>query len=224
MSLAVVIPVLNDVVPLTRLLDEIVRPELMVVIADGGSTDGSRELAAQHNIPFITSRPGRGYQLSAGAAVAIAQGAQIIWIVHADTSLCSSAVQIMVNLQGTQPHWGRFDIRLLADGWLYRMIETMMNIRSRLSGIATGDQAIYIHADLLDRIGGVPCQALMEDIELSRRLRRLQKPACHRAVVGTSARRWQRHGVGRTIGRMWWYRARYFFGADPDDLYREYYR
>jgi rSAM/selenodomain-associated transferase 2 len=197
---------------------------IKTVVADGGSHDDTRSVAFEMGAEVVTSRPGRGYQLRAGAACAVEMGARTIWLVHADTTVTWEAVSALLSVANMpEPQWGRFDVHLNDTSSMFRVIETMMNLRSALTGICTGDQAMFVHADLLTAVGGVPGQALMEDIEISKRLRRLRSALRIREQIGTSARRWQVNGVARTILHMWGYRLRYFMGTDPDILYRSYY-
>lgn len=223
MQLSIVIPVLNDVDALSallRLLRAQTRADVEILVADGGSADGSagtaRELGAQ---AVLVTPAGRGAQLAAAAQFARGRW---IWCLHADSKPDPGCLPWLLALPD-QPGWGRFNVGL--DGSpLLRLVGRAMNLRSWLTGIATGDQGIFVHRALLSEVGGVPRQPLMEDIELSRRLRRLVRPRCPSLKVHTSARRWQRHGVLRTIFAMWRFRLRYWWGADPVDLARDYYR
>ena len=192
-----------------------------LVVVDGGSTDESWARARPWVDHLIASAPGRAQQMNAGAEAKGCRPAKALLFLHADTALPADALQ-RIEAALREQSWGRFDVRLDAPGLAYRMIETMMNLRSRLSGIATGDQAIFVHSDAFEAVGGFPAQALMEDIELSNRLRKLSHPACLRERVQTSARKWQKNGIWRTIFLMWRLRLAYFFGADPADMARAY--
>lgn len=223
MQLSIVIPVLNDVKALSALLRLLRLPEyagVEVLVADGGSDDGSAAAARALGADAVLVTPaGRGAQLA--AATQFARGTWI-WCLHADSTPDPGCVPWLLALPD-QPGWGRFSVGL--DGsLLLRLVGRSMNLRSRLTGIATGDQGIFVHRALLSEVGGVPRQPLMEDIELSRRLRRLTRPRCPTLKVHTSPRRWQRNGVLRTIFAMWRFRLRYWWGADPIDLARDYYR
>ena len=191
------------------------RKRAEIIVVDGGSEDATCDLAQALADRVLTAPRGRALQMNAGAR--FAQG-EILIFLHADTRLPADALE-QIEAGFSQGHrWGRFDVGL--DGhhpWL-PAIAFLMNLRSRLSGIATGDQAIFVPRELFDQIGGFPDQPLMEDIELSRRLRRHGRPACLSCRVRTSARRWETQGVTKTILLMWWLRLRYFFGTKPDKL------
>lgn len=166
-------------------------------------------------------QPGRGQQI---AQAIDAVSARYYWILHADSVLSATVLdQLAAVVLAPAEQWGRFDVELESSRPLVKLVERMMNARSRLTGIATGDQGMFVHRSLLTRVGGVPRQALMEDIELSSRLRRLQAPLCLPGPLQTSARRWHRHGAVRTIVAMWRFRFRYWLGADAEVLAREYY-
>lgn len=192
-----------------------------LVVVDGGSTDESWARARPWMDFLVASAPGRARQMNAGAFAPGMRPAQSLLFLHADTALPREALQLIESAL-TENHWGRFDVRLDAPQFAFRMIETMMNLRSRLSGIATGDQAIFVRADTFAAVGGFPDQVLMEDIELSSRLRKVSRPACLSQRVTTSARKWQKNGVWRTIYLMWRLRWSYFFGTNPTDLARAY--
>ena len=223
-SVSIVIPVLDDGLELARFLGELdelastvnVSPEVIVI--DGGSNDDSLEVARNAGVLVISAAPNRGLQLDEGARSATASW---LWFVHADTVLNAHSLQYMHELR--EPGWGRFDIEIKPTSTLLKLVAWFMNERSRVSGICTGDQGIFVHNTLLSDIGGVPRQPLMEDIELSKRLRRLSPPLAPLISVMTSARRWESRGTMRSILSMWHFRWRYWRGADPEVLAREYY-
>jgi rSAM/selenodomain-associated transferase 2 len=220
--LSILIPVLNDADALQRLLACLVpvlngRVEILVV--DGGSHDASREVARRNRCALVEGARGRGVQLALGAARARGRW---LWMLHADSLPDAGCVAYLCTLDDC-PGWGRFAVRI-DGGAILAVIAWMMNRRSCVTGICTGDQGIFVHRELLRSVGGMPTQPLMEDIELSRRLKRCSRPRCRRERVATSARRWLAHGVARTIVSMWWYRFRYWYGADAEQLAREYYR
>lgn len=191
-----------------------------IVLVDGGSRDATVELARPHVTRVIAAPRGRARQMNAGAREST--GECLIFL-HADTRLPTGARDALRGLLATRDApWGRFDVRLSGSHPLLRVVECLMNWRSRLSGIATGDQAMFVSRSRFDAVGGFPDQQLMEDIELSARLRRHTPPCCLRLQVITSSRRWEVQGVIRTILRMWLLRLRYFFGADPAVLARAY--
>lgn len=219
MTVSAVVPVLNDADALGQLLGDLHgSPYLEVVVVDGGSEDGSVDVAASADV-VVTSAPGRGRQIRAGVAQA---GGDWLWFLHADSRVSQP---VLVALDGcmASPGWGFCRVRLDGSGWPLRMVETAMNWRTGITGIATGDHGIFVHRRLLEAIGGVPALPLMEDIECCRRLRRLAKPRRIEPPLVTSARRWQRDGIVPTVLLMWWLRMRYWAGADAVDLARRYY-
>jgi rSAM/selenodomain-associated transferase 2 len=230
-QLSVVVPVLDDGPALERLLTHLAAlcsgakaGAVEVVVADGGSSDDGLAVAAAHGCTVVHAPRGRGAQLAAAVA---ASRAPWIWMLHADAvpSLAAMAhLRERADPQRDSPSgWGRFDVAF-DDGAGLAVVAYLMNRRSCLSGICTGDQGIFVHRDLLDRVGGVPVQPLMEDIELSRRLKACGRPECRRETVASSPRRWRRDGLVRTVLAMWRWRLRYWLGADPVRLAAEYYR
>ena len=218
-ALSVVVPVLDDAPALRSLLDALKGGNLEVIVVDGGSRDGSAEAAEQAGARVVHSPASRGLQLDRGYRAA---SGDWIWMLHADATLSSANLAEAAELTAAKPGWGCFDVRLDGEPVL-TLVAWLMNRRSALTGICTGDQGLFAHRQLLDAIGGVPRQPLMEDIELSKRLRRLAKPMRAKTPLGASGRRWQRDGAVRTIAAMWWLRARYALGASAEGLYRQYY-
>ena len=215
--LSLIMPVLDEGPPLVSALEALADSRAQgaeLIVVDGGSSDDSLALARQWADKALTAPRGRGAQMNAGAAAA--QGQWLIFL-HADTRLPPQALQLLQKLP-EHACWGRFDVRIDSPQRMLAVVSWMMNWRSRLSGIATGDQAIFVRAEVFERVGGFPDIALMEDIALSRKLKAIARPICLRPAVSTSARRWLRHGIGPTIWLMWRLRAAYFFGADPDAL------
>lgn len=217
-ALSIVVPILDEERNLAACLGALQplrQRGARVVVVDGGSADNSLAIARDlADIAFVGPQ-GRARQMNAGAA---ACRADLLLFLHADTRLPHDAdVLLRRALQGSRD-WGRFDVAIDSPRPLMRVVEALMNLRSRWTGVATGDQAIFVRKDLFDRIGGFPDQPLMEDIALSTRLKRHGPPACLRERVTTSARRWERHGPWRTILLMWRLRAAYFLGADPAKL------
>jgi rSAM/selenodomain-associated transferase 2 len=224
-SLSVVIPILNDEIALARLLSllgallhESSVGEWEIVVVDGGSVDHGCAVALQQGCHVVHAPTGRGSQLRAGCVVA---GGDWLWLLHADSVIDAAAVTYLAG-QNT-PCWGRFDVQFGGRQSGLRVVAAMMNLRSRLTGMCTGDQGVFVHRTLLESVGGVPSQPLMEDIELSKRLRRRLRPCCTRVTVTTSSRRWETRGIVRTMMSMWWFRVRYWCGADPERLATEYY-
>ena len=219
--LAIIVPVLDEadrIGPWLAALEPLRRRGAQLVIVDGGSADCTLDIARVHaDIAFRAPR-GRAAQMNAGAA---ACRAGVLLFLHADTRLPDAADALVLDAAVRYP-WGRFDVRIDSRRTMLRVVERLMTLRARLTGIATGDQALFVRHDLFDAVGGFPEIALMEDIALSRALKRHGTPACLREQVVTSARRWERHGIWRTIFLMWRLRAAYFFGADPVRLARRY--
>lgn len=217
MRLSVIIPVLNEaagIAPLLLRLAYMREDGAELIVVDGGSDDGTAALARSHADLVLASAPGRAVQMHAGA---LAASGDALLFLHADTVLPPHAGELVA--QALRGHaWGRFDVALDGAHPVYRMIAAMMNLRSRLSSIATGDQAIFMRRDFYIEAGGFPPLALMEDIAFCKRARRLARPACLRERVITSARRWEKNGVWRTILLMWRLRLAYFMGADPEAL------
>jgi rSAM/selenodomain-associated transferase 2 len=171
----------------------------------------------------IVSARGRALQMNAGARTEQAAGADVLLFLHADTQLPPQADRLIFRTMSNSDRcWGRFDVTIDGAHRVLRLVETLMNLRSRLTGVCTGDQAIFVARGAFLALDGFAPIALMEDIEFCRRARRLSPPLALRARVLTSARRWQRHGVWRTIVLMWRLRLAYFLGADPDELARRY--
>ncbi len=219
-ALSIIVPVFNEAAHIADALGAL-RParasDVEVIVVDGGSADGTVELAASAD-RVLRSAKGRAAQMNAGAAVA--RGGTLLFL-HVDSRLPSNGVALVV--EATRQHvWGRFDVTIDGRSPLLRIVAAAMNARSRWSGIATGDQAMFVRRRVFEEVGGFPSQPLMEDIELSARLRRVERPRCLRDRVVTSGRRWDRDGVLRTIALMWTLRLRYRLGASPDDLARVY--
>ena len=220
MKLSVVIPVLNEAAMVGATLHALAPLRAgghEVIVVDGGSEDATREIAAPLADRVLLAPRGRAAQMNAGAAEAT--GDALVFL-HADTRLPERAdVLILDSL--TRHSWGRFDVRIEAAHPLLRVIAFAMNLRSRLTGIATGDQAIFVRRALFPGFPEIP---LMEDIALSRVLKKIDSPLCLRQRVVTSGRRWEAHGVLRTIFLMWRLRLLYFLGVSPDALARKYAR
>jgi rSAM/selenodomain-associated transferase 2 len=191
-----------------------------VIVVDGGSRDRTGAIAGPLCDRLIAGPRGRASQMNAG--VGVAHG-DVLLFLHADTRLPDDADRLVVEglVRSARP-WGRFDVRIAGSHPLFPIVAAMMNLRSRLTGIATGDQAIFVSADAFAAVGGYPDILLMEDIVLSRRLKRLGPPLCLAARALTSGRRWEKHGVMRTILTMWRLRLAFFFGAAPDKLAERY--
>jgi rSAM/selenodomain-associated transferase 2 len=221
--LTIVVPVLNEamqIVACLRALAPLRAQGAEVIVADGGSTDATTEWARPLADQVLQCPRGRARQMNFGAAQA---RGQTLLFLHADTGLPSDALSaIHTALANPRAHWGRFDVRIEGRPRLLKLVATMMNLRSRVSGIATGDQALFVRRDSFLRVGGFPDQPLMEDIEFSKRLCRFARPVCLYQRVTTSGRRWERDGVWRTIALMWRLRWLYWIGTPPERLARLY--
>jgi rSAM/selenodomain-associated transferase 2 len=219
MRLSVVIPVLNEAARLPRLLAHVSPLDAEIIVVDGGSTDGSAGIARAADVTVIDSPPGRARQMNAGATAA--QG-DVMLFLHADTTLPPRAGQRIRDALAGGRVWGRFDVVIDGRPAMLRVVAALMNLRSRLTGIATGDQAIFVTRAAFESAGGFPEQPLMEDIELSRRLLRQSRPTCVRETVHTSGRRWETRGVWRTIALMWRLRWDYWRGVPAAELAERY--
>lgn len=224
MRVSIVIPVLNEADGIVRFLDSL-QPLRgsghEVIVTDGGSNDDTVQRAASLADHVIQSPRGRARQMNAGAAAA---SGDVLLFLHADSSLSEDGIAAMTEGIDTSGHrWGRFSVRLSGDRFLFRVVEWFMNTRSRLTGIATGDQGLFVERKLFESIGGFPVMPLMEDIALSASLKRIERPICLNATIETSSRRWEQQGAWRTIWLMWRLRYAYWRGADPAALAQIYY-
>ena len=221
--ISVVVPVLDEAETLAQALlplQPVRGRDVEVIVVDGGSRDGTRCVAHPLCDRILDAPRGRARQMNAGAAAA---SGRVLLFLHADTRLPSGWVPMVRDALGNRGReWGRFDVRLDGAHPMLRIVEYAMNLRARLSGIATGDQAIFVTRNAFRQAGGFPDIVLMEDVALSRALRMRSRPACLHAAVITSSRRWERNGIARTIVLMWRLRIEYALGADPDKLARRY--
>lgn len=222
MHISIIIPTLNEASILAQTLANLATLRTRgheIIMVDGGSQDASCTLAQGQVDQLIRAPAGRARQMNAGA-----QQAQhaLLWFVHADTRIPADA-DALIQQALRQRHWGRFAVRLSGSHPLLRVVEWLMNQRSRWSGIATGDQGLFMTRHAFDTVGGFPDIPLMEDIAISRALKHhVGRPACLGARLVTSSRRWEQRGIVRTIVLMWRLRLAYFLGADPTDLARRY--
>jgi rSAM/selenodomain-associated transferase 2 len=222
MKLSVVMPVLNEAAGIEAALSALAPYRsrgVEVIVVDGGSHDGTLDLARPLADSVIAAPRGRAIQMNVGAAAA---SGDVLLFLHADTKLPENADGLLLDgLACSGREWGRFDVRLDGGG-LLPVVAAAMNLRSRLTGISTGDQALFVTRAAFERAGGFPPIALMEDVALSARLKRAGPPCALRARVTTSGRRWRAHGMLRTMLLMWALRLCFFLGADPAKLARAY--
>ena len=220
MQLAIVVPVLNEAANLPALCAHLqqIGLDAEVVLVDGGSTDDTVNLARSAGMNMVHASRGRARQMNAGA---LATQAPHLLFLHADTQLPEAA---LASVQEALQHhaWGRFDVRIDGQAKMLRVVAALMNWRSRLTGIATGDQAMFMRREAYEQVGGFPDQPLMEDIEMSAALKAISPPACSRHQVITSGRRWEQGGVWRTIFLMWRLRLAYWLGVPAESLARAY--
>ncbi|MBE0488094.1 MAG: TIGR04283 family arsenosugar biosynthesis glycosyltransferase [Halomonas sp.] len=221
-TLSLIMPVLDEASTIAATLDSLqplIQRGVEVIVVDGGSRDDTAALAAPLCTRVIEASPGRARQMNQGAAAA--RGDRLLFL-HADTRLPPGADRLIDGALAGRHCWGRFDVCLEGTPRLLSVIAAAMNQRSRLTGIATGDQALFMTREAFEAVGGFPEQPLMEDIEMSRRLKRRSSPACLRQRVVSSGRRWERQGAWATIRLMWALRWRYWRGESPERLAREY--
>jgi rSAM/selenodomain-associated transferase 2 len=219
---SIIIPVLNEAAGITEFLQSLAAvraTSVELIVVDGGSTDPTVALTVPHVDRVVQSAKGRATQMNAGAAVACGS---VLLFLHADTRLPPGALEAIDHAIAQGATWGRFDVTLEGHSQWLKLVASMMNWRSRLTGIATGDQAMFVTQAAFSAVGGFPQITLMEDIALSKLLKKLAPPACLRLRVVTSGRRWERQGVLRTILLMWRLRLAYFLGTDPNELAQHY--
>ncbi|MBL8522141.1 MAG: TIGR04283 family arsenosugar biosynthesis glycosyltransferase [Betaproteobacteria bacterium] len=225
MRLSIIIPALNEAANIAATLAPLqpMRARgVEVIVVDGGSSDATRSIAAPLADSIVDSPRGRATQMNAGARAAI--GDTFLFL-HADSLLPANADELIGEaLSRPRKNWGRFDVVIDGGHFMFPIIAWFMNHRSCLTGIATGDQGIFVKRETFEKLGGFPEQPLMEDVELSDRLRRESGPACVSAAkIHTSGRRWEKHGVWRTIFLMWRLRWNYHRGASAESIHRAYY-
>lgn len=216
MKFSLIIPTLHEEKTIISCLLPLqpLRDKCEIIIVDAAEQPMVNGPHAHLADQIISSAKGRARQMNTGAHHA---SGDILLFLHADTYLPEHALQLIEQHLGNK-HWGRFDIQLSGDHFMLKVIAWMMNRRSRLTGIATGDQAIFVTQAAFEKAGRYPDIALMEDIALSKALKKISPPLCLNAKVTSSGRRWQRYGIYKTILLMWSLRLRYLFGAAPELL------
>lgn len=222
-TLSIIIPALNEGADIESTLSVLLPPQARgaeIIVVDGGSVDDTLIIASRCADQVLEAPSGRAVQMNAGAAVA---NGDALFFLHADSLPPPEVDKLILDALSSGDYvWGRFDVRISGAAPLLPLVASMMNLRSRLTSIATGDQGIFMTRTAFDAIGGFPPIPLMEDVAASRALKRLGRPACLREKIVASGRRWDKHGAARTILLMWRLRAAYFFGADPERLARRY--
>lgn len=222
-KVSIIIPVYNEAQALAAhlpLLQALREDGHEIIVVDGSADAVSAASYARLVDRWLVSGAGRARQMNAGAAAA---SGEILLFLHIDTRLPADAMELLHSgFVNPLTLWGRFDVCLSGQRWSFRVIEFMINLRSRLSGVATGDQAIFVNQGVFAGIGGFPELPLMEDVAISKTLRRLAPPLCLRSKVITSSRRWEAHGVARTVLLMWWIRLLYSLGVAPQTLHGMY--
>lgn len=222
LRVSVIIPTLNEGAIITSLLQSLQplrQHQHQIILSDGGSSDDTCLKAKSLVDHVIMGESGRAAQMNRGAKQA---DGDLLWFLHADTRFKQTPLELIRALPVNDLFWGRFNLQLDADEKIYRLIERLINWRSCLSRIATGDQGIFVQRKLFESLNGFANIPLMEDIELSKRLRQQHKPHCASQTIITSARRWQRQGAIRTILLMWRLRLAYFLGVSPQHLAKQY--
>ncbi|WP_100641460.1 TIGR04283 family arsenosugar biosynthesis glycosyltransferase [Marinobacter salexigens] len=221
-SLSIVVPVWMEaagIVPALEALQPLRAKGHELIVVDSGSTDGTAKVAGPLADRVIQSERGRAVQMNTGGFVA---KSQVLLFLHADTHLPQNALDSLNKFAQSDKAWGRFDVRLSGRGAMFRVIAWFMNQRSRLTGICTGDQALFVRREVFEALGGFEPMPIMEDIEMSRRLRLVSRPYCIKSQVTTDSRRWEQGGIWKTIFLMWRLRWRYWRGESPETLAHSY--
>ncbi len=223
-KISIIIPALNEASALSQNL-----PKLQtyrdrgheIILVDGGSHDQSLAVARPMVDRYIQTVKGRAHQMNEGAEVA---NNEVLLFLHADTGLPDLADELILEaLDAKQHRWGRFNVKFNNEKFIFKVISAAMNIRSEMSGVATGDQAIFVDKNLFEDVGFFDRIPLMEDVALSKKLLKYSRPSCLQETVMTSSRRWEKNGIYKTIFLMWRLRLAYFFGAKPEKLADQYY-
>ncbi len=217
MKFSIIIPTLNEEKNILSCLSALqpLRNECEIIVVDGESIDNTQILASPLANKVITSAKNRSIQMNKGAGQATGD---VLIFLHADTILPENSLRLIEQEISPTRQWGRFDIRLDGYSRMLKVIAWMMNWRSRITAIATGDQVIFVTRSAFEKVGQYPEISLMEDIALSKALKKIHPPICLKAKAVSSGRRWESNGIFKTILLMWSLRLRYFLGADPQTL------
>ena len=221
MFISIIIPTLNEEDVIQTLLQQLQTYRQQgheVIVVDGGSHDNTRSVADSLSDKVISSEAGRALQMNNGATQS---RHEVLWFLHADTLIPENAIE-QIQQALNKSDWGRFNVKLSGSHILFRIIETMMNVRSCVSGIATGDQGIFVKRKVFGQVNEYSNIPLMEDVDLSRKLKKLSKPVCLKYTLMTSSRRWEKNGISSTILLMWKLRFLYWVGVSPEHLARQY--
>lgn len=221
MFISIIIPTLNEEDVIQTLLQQLQTYRQQgheVIVVDGGSHDNTRSVADSLSDKVISSEAGRALQMNNGATQSRHEA---LWFLHADTLIPETAIE-QIQQALNKSGWGRFNVKLSGSHILFRIIETMMNVRSCVSGIATGDQGIFVKRKVFGQVNEYSNIPLMEDVDLSRKLKKLSKPVCLKYPLITSSRRWEKNGIYSTILLMWKLRFLYWVGVSPEHLARQY--
>ena len=232
MKISIIVPVLDEAGSIEEQLKKLQGLRALgheLIVVDGGSRDGTAKIAQPLVDKLCLSDRGRAKQMNHGASQA---KGDVLLFLHSDTCLPARSEQLIEHAinslgggcdQSHYKYWGRFCVRLSNPHWVYQLISKCINWRTALTSVCTGDQAIFVNRQLFSDLGGYAEIRLMEDVQLSKRLRKISKPICIRQVVITSSRRWESQGLVSTVFLMWRLRLAYFMGTDPDDLVKIYY-
>lgn len=221
MLISIIIPVLNEEASIKKLLQQLQTYRQQgheVIVVDGGSTDNTVSISKSLSDKVIVSSSGRAIQMNKGAAQS---NNEILWFLHADTLIPDNAIEHIHQALNIKS-WGRFNVRLSGTNILFRLIESMMNLRSCVTGIATGDQGIFINKVIFNKVDGFPNIPLMEDIKISKNMKKISRPACVKEKLITSSRRWEKNGVLSTVLLMWKLRFLFWLGVNVDKLAKQY--
>lgn len=221
MPISIIIPALNEEKSIKALLQQlqIYRQQgHEVIVVDAGSHDETVSISSSLADKVITSDVGRARQMNKGVAES---KNDVLWFLHADTSISENVIET-IQESLNKYDWGRFNIKLSGSHLLFRIIEKMINVRSCFSGIATGDQGVFVKRKIFESIGGYPEIPLMEDVALSKKLKSISQPICIKEALTTSSRRWEKNGIIKTVLLMWYLRFLYWMGVNPNKLAKLY--